>query len=145
MKALSLWQPWATLIAIGAKEFETRHWAAPKRLIGQRIAVHAAKRTSELHIATTYPFQPQLAAAGEHPDQLPLGAIVATAVVADCWQMTQDLIDAAGEIEQAFGHWELGRYAWRMTDVVQLAVPIAARGAQGVWDVPFELAGQLHA
>lgn len=44
MKAISLWQPWASLIACGAKPFETRHWAPPPELIGQRIAIHAAKK-----------------------------------------------------------------------------------------------------
>jgi hypothetical protein len=44
MKAISLWQPWASLIAIGAKPFETRHWAPARELIGQTIAIHAAKK-----------------------------------------------------------------------------------------------------
>src|SRR5712671_3817606 len=44
MKAISLWQPWASLIACGAKPFETRHWAPPRELIGQSIAIHAAKK-----------------------------------------------------------------------------------------------------
>jgi hypothetical protein len=43
MKAISLWQPYASLIACGAKPFETRHWAPPRELIGQTIATHAAK------------------------------------------------------------------------------------------------------
>lgn len=44
MKAISLWQPWASLIACGAKPFETRSWAPPRGLIGQPIAIHAAKK-----------------------------------------------------------------------------------------------------
>lgn len=44
MKAISLWQPWASLIAAGIKPFETRDWAPPRELIGQRIAIHAAKK-----------------------------------------------------------------------------------------------------
>jgi hypothetical protein len=44
MKAISLWQPWASLIACGAKPYETRHWAPPRDLIGQPIAIHAAKK-----------------------------------------------------------------------------------------------------
>lgn len=48
MKAVSLWQPWASLIACGAKTIETRSWPAPRTVVGQRIAIHAAKRTSEL-------------------------------------------------------------------------------------------------
>lgn len=44
MKAISLWQPWASLIACGAKPYETRSWAPPRDLIGQPIAIHAAKK-----------------------------------------------------------------------------------------------------
>lgn len=44
MKAISLWQPWASLIACGAKPYETRDWAPPVNLIGQTIAIHAAKK-----------------------------------------------------------------------------------------------------
>ena len=42
--AITLHQPWATLIALGIKSVETRSWPAPARLVGQRIAVHAGKR-----------------------------------------------------------------------------------------------------
>lgn len=44
MKAISLWQPWASLIACGTKPYETRDWAPPRDLIGQTIAIHAAKK-----------------------------------------------------------------------------------------------------
>jgi hypothetical protein len=41
MKALTLWQPWATLVAIGAKKVETRCWS--KKYRGE-LAIHAAAR-----------------------------------------------------------------------------------------------------
>jgi hypothetical protein len=44
MKAISLWQPWASLIACGAKPYETRSFAPPALLIGQSIAIHAARK-----------------------------------------------------------------------------------------------------
>ena len=44
MYAITLHQPWASLIALGLKTVETRSWPAPARLVGQRIAVHAGKR-----------------------------------------------------------------------------------------------------
>lgn len=47
MKAISLWQPWASLIAAGAKPYETRHWAPPRELIGATIAIHAAKKVDK--------------------------------------------------------------------------------------------------
>lgn len=47
MKAISLWQPWASLIACGAKVYETRSWAPPASLIGHPIAIHAAKKVDK--------------------------------------------------------------------------------------------------
>jgi hypothetical protein len=44
MKAISLWQPWASLIACGAKRYETRSWHPPPALIGQFVAIHAARK-----------------------------------------------------------------------------------------------------
>jgi hypothetical protein len=44
MKALTIWQPWATLIAIGAKPYEFRRWRPYRSLIGTRIAIHASAR-----------------------------------------------------------------------------------------------------
>lgn len=44
MKALTIWQPWASLIIAGAKPFEFRDWPAPRWIIGQRIVIHAGAR-----------------------------------------------------------------------------------------------------
>src|SRR5690348_17556570 len=40
MKALTLTQPWASLVAIGAKRIETRSWSTSYR---GPLAIHAAK------------------------------------------------------------------------------------------------------
>ena len=45
MRALSLWQPFPTVVVTGHKTSETRSWAAPEDLIGQRLGIHAAKRS----------------------------------------------------------------------------------------------------
>lgn len=44
MKALTVWQPWASLIASGCKLYEFRGWLPPAELWGKRIAIHAASR-----------------------------------------------------------------------------------------------------
>jgi hypothetical protein len=47
MKALTIWQPWASLIMIGAKPFEFRRWdfrAREPSLVGERIVIHAGTR-----------------------------------------------------------------------------------------------------
>src|ERR1700751_138200 len=45
--ALTVWQPWATLIVEGCKPYEFRQWdyrTRYPRLVGQRIAIHAGRR-----------------------------------------------------------------------------------------------------
>jgi hypothetical protein len=44
MKALTIWQPWASLIMAGAKPVEWRGWPCPRWIVGQRIAIHAGAR-----------------------------------------------------------------------------------------------------
>ncbi|WP_313958610.1 hypothetical protein [Paenibacillus xylanexedens] len=36
--------------------------------------------------------------------------------------------------EYEFGDFELGRYAWEMSDVMMLMKPQAAKGQQGLWN-----------
>lgn len=42
--ALTVWQPWASLIMVGAKPFEWRRWCAPAAYHGQQIVIHAGAR-----------------------------------------------------------------------------------------------------
>jgi hypothetical protein len=143
VKALPLWQPWASLVAVGAKRVETRHWPAPPRLIGQRIAIHATKTKDHMAIGGTEPFRSALV--GEYPQMisgLPLGAIVATVVLARCSEIT---VESADELERrnpdeyAFGNYAPGRFAWVLRDVERLAVPVPFKGSQGIFDVPEHL------
>lgn len=139
MKALPLWQPWAQLVAIGAKRIETRHWPAPQYLIGQRIAIHATKTRRELWVCDAEPFKRRLGDA-----DLWFGAIVATAVLLRCSAMTEERIAATRRLdpdEVAFGLWQPGRYAWALADVRALAEPVPFTGRQGIFDVPDELLG----
>ena len=42
MKAISIKQPWASLIAHGIKDIENRTWKCPQKYIGQRVLIHAS-------------------------------------------------------------------------------------------------------
>lgn len=131
MKAISMWQPWASAIALGLKNVETRHWAT--RYTGP-IVIHAARRWTEA--------QREFAAVehglGRLPKRLPLGAIVATARLMGC-RFTQDVRHQLGTIERMYGDYADGRYAWFLTDVVALQEPIGYRGMQGLFNVPDDL------
>ena len=140
MRALSLWQPHASLIAIGVKRFETRTWQPPKAFVGQRIAIHAAKRRDDLYgLQVTWSDDDNAVATALQPHilspwDLPLGCVVCTAILAEA--VSTDHHDFSGE---AFGNFESGRWAWRLTDVQHLPEPVPWRGAQGFFVVPDEV------
>lgn len=134
MKALSLWQPWATLIAIGAKQYETRHWSTSYRGL---LAIHAAKRPPK-QSEITDDISAALLRHGERLDRLPLGAVLCIVRLTDVVPVEQVLEMAQADWrikneEIHFGNYAPGRFAWRL-EVVRVAPdPIPARGAQGLW------------
>jgi hypothetical protein len=130
MKALTLTQPWATLVAIGAKRIETRSWRTGYR---GPIAIHAAKGypTRLRGLRFDEPFMSALWRAGIKPDMpLPTAAVVAVAQLADCIH----IFVPPPEPERSFGDYSPGRYAWLLSDVRELREPIPALGALGLWD-----------
>lgn len=139
MKALTLTQPYATLIALGAKHIETRGWQTSYR---GRIAIHAGKGPGQLgwpqmqHLCRNVePFKSVLAPLlqDRHPaDVLPLGAVIATARIVTILHTEE--CTAISDNERAFGDYRMGRYAWILRDVEVLPKPIPARGALSLWE-----------
>lgn len=151
VRALTLTQPWATLVAIGAKRFETRSWGTKYR---GPLAIHAAKGLGPVGGAAGLDIlcrtEPFLSVLREHfgtgtplADALPFGAIVATCTLGDVLPtptygrpLPWINVDALSARERAFGDYSEGRYAWLLRDVRMLATPIPCRGALGLWDPP---------
>jgi hypothetical protein len=133
MKAISLWQPWASAIAVGAKKIETRSWWTSYR---GPLAIHAAKlQNDELRDFWTWKVCDPLREAGyARFELLPFGAIVATCHLTECLRSTD--IDGLTRQERDFGDFAPGRYGWVLRDVVALKTPIPFRGAQGFFDCP---------
>ena len=42
MKAITIKQPWASLIVHGIKDIENRTWSCPKKYLGQRVLIHSS-------------------------------------------------------------------------------------------------------
>lgn len=139
MKVISIIQPWATLIAIGEKRFETRSWSTKHR---GELAIHASKRVAK-SICKQEPFKSVLAKHGYTADNLPTGAIIGTVnlvdsikVVSDLFMFDTALLDNEHRIsgnEYKFGDYNTGRYAWELTDVKQID-PIPAKGQLNLWE-----------
>jgi hypothetical protein len=141
IKAITLHQPWATLVAIRAKHYETRSW--PTRHRGP-LVIHAAKTQQHLNVATTAPFAEHLAAGGYHyPEQLPLGKVVAVCNLVSCVECTRDNSAFLAWPEKTYGDFSPGRFMWGLRDVSMFAETIEVAGQQRIWIWDFGKAGYL--
>ena len=154
MYALTLWQPWATLIAEGIKVFETRSWKPPKNLIGQQIAIHAAKKKPTREEIDNYSTairreMEKLYGFTNWWETIPYGSIIATTTIGGFF-FVQEVVDAFVRVKglrtdeshkstpgyldiDMFGDYSPGRYAWRLWDLSKEIEPIPAKGKLGLW------------
>lgn len=141
MKALTLIQPWATLIAMKEKKIETRSW---RTLYQGELAIHAGKKIDK-KICEREPYKSVLAAHGYTSDNLPTGCVVAVCTLLDCCKIFYDEADGVSRLmdfgctkiegnELAFGNYTAGRYGWKLHDVKMLIEPIPAKGALNLWE-----------
>ncbi len=149
MRALTITQPWASLVACGAKRIETRSWMTSHR---GPLAIHAAK---------TYPREAQdlgrssmvRRCLADQPLTLPLGVVIATCVLLDCaptelmkwappelptdclmgkWPLGFEMADPAQEY--CFGNYEPNRFAWLLGSIERLPEPDPAVGKLQLWE-----------
>lgn len=166
MKALSLTQPWAQLIAVHAKKIETRSWPTSFRGV---LAIHAAKGLGAVggkrglkELCGEEPFCSVLTEAIEaherrywrgegvlkkmvdHPF-MPFGALVAVARLVRCESTVGSAVwkPRPGTNEYAFGNYDPGRFMWMLEEVEPLPVPVRCNGALGLWTVPADVGAQV--
>jgi len=142
LRAVSLTQPWATLVAIGAKTFETRSWPTYYR---GPLLIHAAKGFPGNARALCYmdSFSETLQRAGyKRASELPTGALIGIVTLVECIS-TADALEGIDAAEHAFGNYGRGRFAWKLTEAVKLVQPIPCRGALGLWKAPEEIVESL--
>ena len=140
MRALTLYQPWATLIAELLKHFETRTWRPQDARIGERIAIHAGKVTDAWFRKSP------LVTRSLGTEPLPSGAIVALVVLASVHRtprtggMPEALRDAPqGADEMEFGNYAPNRWIWQLEAIQRLPEPVACPGNRTLWTVPQEI------
>ncbi len=132
-RALSLTQPWATLVVAFGKNVENRTWHLPKGLVGVPFWVHAAKgmKADDYDTAfdTAYVIDPKLARSIPPMKALVRGAIIGQATASRCLCP----IGTFKDIE----------YPWHFTDQhgfvlrdVKECTPIPMKGSLGFWRVP---------
>ncbi len=138
MKALTLWRPWAYIIAHRGKRVENRTWKPPQGLIGQRIALHQGQKWAPPD-------------AWGLPRDIDCGdalltaiGILATArlvgVVSGTnwgngmldWKVERGRVPEGGWTEESHGRWFHGPFGWVLEDVKAVG-PFECKGAQGLW------------
>jgi len=147
MKAITVHQPHATLIALGEKGNETRSWTTKYR---GPLAIHAGKKVYK-DLCEQEPFKSVLAKHGYTADNLPTGCVVAIANLADCLPIHLDhtgdavLLDhkgspvhwiGNGSNEFHFGFYDNGRFAWQLKDINQIPkeCQVPVKGQQRLWN-----------
>ena len=136
IKAITLTQPWASAIALGFKQYETRNWPTDYR--GQ-LLIHASKRWTKEevrfqaeavhHLRCEFGCDdPRVLAFEANPV---LGAVVAVAELIACYPI--QTAPRLSRMEQFLGDFTPGRFAWQLARVTRLATPYSCRGFQGLW------------
>lgn len=153
MKAISLWQPWASLVATGSKRFETRSWYTNYR--GPLLICSAKAGLSQSDIiakVNTWEVQAGLAPLVGDPldltgfltgdfhycgisySILPLGKAIAIVELLDCISTDRLTLGQIGT-DLPFGDFSTGRYAWKLAHLFRIANPFPVRGCQGLFEV----------
>lgn len=129
MKAITIKQPWASLIVSGLKDIENRTWKTNFR---GRVLIHAGKSVSKNGWREMNQKQIDVAAntnmIGAKFDELPFGAILGSVEIVDCVQNHPSL-------------WaEKGVWNWVLANPVMFPEPITGvKGKLSFWDYDGEL------
>lgn len=139
MKAISLWQPWASLWLTDCKVHETRHW--PTNFRGW-LAVHAAKRF-ERDFPPDDPMHDILDSefGGHWGMELPTGALLGVVNLVAC--KSTNVFQPTGD-DLVCGDYSPDRFAWERGGFRLLPRPIPYRGAQGFFNIADDLMQDTH-
>lgn len=134
MKALTICQPYAELIACREKRVENRTWATSLR---GPLYIHAGKNRSWLEVYFTKDGYEVDKPTGIYLSLMDFGALIATANLIDCLPIEPVMSGAYDEKYpwlRAHKHVN-GPWCWVLDNVKRLERPIPYRGAQGLFDV----------
>lgn len=148
MKALTLWQPWASLVALGEKRIETRCWSTKHR---GELAIHASANLPPVWLGRSRfscEFADEVADVlnvrrdsddrfGTRVDgavrNLPRASVLCLVRLV-CIEPTERVREFIGQRERIFGNYEDGRYAWHIELLEKFEYPLPAKGNRMLWN-----------
>ena len=155
MKAITIRQPWASLIAHGIKDIENRTWKCPTKHIGTRVLIHAAVKTSDFWDCPNYGIVHnhirEVTKYGIDYSKYNTSAIIGSFEIVDCvvnhtsiWAEKTKLPTVGDVLEDI--HF-LGKvqnpdsiiYNWVLASPILFDEPIlGVKGKLGFWDYEFD-------
>lgn len=146
MKAITIKQPWASLIVHGIKDIENRTWACPKKYIGQRVLIHASSCSWTWHRVLSYMTKPMLAIFeklgynGKWVRCQPTGSIIGSVEIVDCVINHPSIWAEKTEVkadEYGLPHYGDKTYNWVLANPILFEKPIeGVKGKLSFWDYP---------
>lgn len=134
MKAISLWQPWASAMAMGLKKNETRSWPTKHR--GDLVICSAKKILTEAEIKATNKTVFDI-----WKENLPYGFALCVVEVYDC--IPTEFALGLSAIELNLGDYTPSRFVWITRNCRVLKEPIPIVGRQGIWNLSFYEAAKI--
>lgn len=138
MRAISLWQPWASLIRAGIKKIETR--GKPTSYRGP-LLIHAAKAQAPWWIIQEISDALLKAGFASMTLQQPRGFLLCKVDVIDCKMV--NIVNRPPENQIPWGDFREGRYMW-ILDNLETFDPVRFRGMQGLFYVPDEIVERIE-
>ena len=127
MKAITIKQPWASLIVKGYKKYEFRSWKTKYR---GKILIHAVISIEK----------DMLERFKEYNLDYSKGAIIGEAEIVDCILVDEEFNEKLRKINKTVygrsNHVET--YAWKLENVIKYEKPIYIKGQLGLWNYNFE-------
>ncbi|MCT8136708.1 2-oxoglutarate dehydrogenase E1 [Anaerobacillus sp. CMMVII] len=138
MKVLSMIQPWASLFVLREAQYETRTWKTNYR---GPLAIHTSKKINKA-VCSHVAIQSLLGKHGYTTETLPTGEIIAVCNLEHClkviekddtWAILEDGRKVSGN-DFFLGDYDVGNYAWVISDMKVLETFIPAKGQLGLWE-----------
>lgn len=125
MKALTIKQPWATLIMQQNKGYEFRSWKTNYR---GDFLIHAGKTIDKEAVERLKKYLPK---------ELPTGKILGKVTLTDCIPMSEDFAKmlAAENNDIYTSHSFSNNYGFELKNVEVFDTPIDAKGQLGFWNI----------
>lgn len=165
MKAITVKQPWASLIVEGTKDVENRSWKCPEKYIGQRVLIHAdAERKNGRHLnygtLTDQQIEDAISKLSNKATCLYdaflfngntnriFSAIIGSVEIVDCvinhesiWaEKTIDCNSGCPDAEKCpIGKCPHRIYNWVLANPIKFTNPIPCKGKLRFWESEFEI------